>query len=343
MEPKHGEVWVFGDYRDYCRNRVTLELVAKARDLAEKLSSRCAVVVLGWGTAPYVMEYIAHGAQAVYVMEAPQLSLFRSRVFTEALCSLVRRYSPEILLVGGTDFGREFAPRVAKRLNTGLSSDCVGLEIDEKTGLMLQTTPAFGGSLLAQVITPHSRPQMATVRPGVFKERSHDENATAQVIYLEAAEFSLGEDVELLHEEAAQEKDIGLEEAPLVVSAGLGVGTPERFRMVCQLSRLLGGQLGGTRPMVSKGMIPEERMIGQTGHSISPKLLLSLGASGALQYTSGIQNSGFIIALDKNPHAPILRQADLGVVGDLEEILPRLVRALEKTSTEEEVMAHGKV
>jgi electron transfer flavoprotein alpha subunit len=341
MDPSRGEVWVFADYRDYDRNRVTLELIAKARELAERLCSRCAVAVLGWGIAPYVMEYIAHGAQAVYVMEAPQLSLFRSCIFTEALCHMIRTYRPEILLVGGTDFGREFAPRVAKRLKTGLSSDCVGLEIDEKTGLMLQTTPAFGGRLSAQVITPERRPQMATVRPGVFKERPHDQEAIAPVIYMEPVEFPQEQDVELLFEEVLQEDGISLEDAQVVLSAGLGVGNPDRFGLVSRLAGLLGGQVGGTRPLVNKGLLPEERMIGQTGHTVKPKILISLGTSGALQYTAGIQNSEFIIALDRNPDAPIFKHADLGIVGNLEEILPRLVRALEEICRKDEEVAHG--
>lgn len=341
MDQQRGEVWVFGDYRDHGRNRVTLELIAKARELAEKLSCRCAVAVLGWGTAPYVMEYIAHGAQAVYVMEAPQLALFRSRIFTEALCYMIRRCKPEILLVGGTDFGREFAPRVAKRLNTGLSSDCVGLEIDQESGLMVQTTPAFGGRLVARIVTPERRPQMATVRPGVFKERPHDENATAEVIYMEPAGLCQQQDVELLYEEPVQQEGTRLEHAPVVVSAGLGAATPERFRLVSRLAQLLGGQVGGTRPVVNKGLLPEDRMIGQTGHTVCPKILISIGTSGALQYTAGIQNSKFIIALDRNPHAPILRQADIGLVGNLEEILPRLIRALEKICRDDQEVAHG--
>ncbi len=341
MEPKSAEVWVFGDYRDYRRNRVTLELIAKARELAGRLSSRCAVAVLGWNTAPYVMEYIAHGAEAIYVMEAPQLALFRSRIFTEALCHMIRLYQPAIFLVGGTDFGREFAPRVAKRLHTGLSSDCVGLEIDESNGLLVQTTPAFGGKLLAQVITPETRPQMATVRPGVFKERPHDETASAQVIYLEPGEFCQAEDVELLDEEELQDDGARLEDASLVVSVGLGAADPKRFQLALHLARLLGGQIGGTRPLVKKGILAEERMIGQTGRSISPKVLISLGTSGALQYTAGIQNSQFIIALDRNPHAPIFKQADLGIVGNIEEILPRLLRTLEETQRGREEVAHA--
>ena len=336
-----GEVWVFGDYRDHSRNRVTLELIAKARELAEKLSSRCAVVVLGWGTAAHVMEYVAHGAQTVYVIEAPQLAQFRSGTYTQVLCDLARRYSPQVLLVGGTDFGREFAPRVAKRLETGLSSDCVGLDIDEKTGLMVQTTPAFGGRLLAQVVTPERRPQMATVRPGVFRERPHDDNATATVLYLEPGELCQTQEVELLSEEPLQDEGVQLEEAPVVVSGGLGVGTPKKFGLLCQLARLLGAQVGGTRPLVNRGMLPEERMIGQTGRTVQPRVLMSLGASGALQYTAAVQKADFILAVDKNPDAPIFRQADLGIVGDLGEILPRLVRALEEACGEKEEVAHG--
>lgn len=341
MESRPLEVWVFGDYRDYSRNRVTLELIAKGRQLAGKLSGRCAVVVLGWGTAQYVMEYIAHGAQMVYVMEAPHLAEFQPASYTRAVCEMVRRYGPWILLVGGTDFGREFAPRVAKRLQTGLSSYCVELDIDPQSGLLVQSTPAFGGRLVAQVVTPLKRPQMATVRPGVFRELPHEEGAWAPVLYVEAVRAEDAERVEVLSCEPIREEGSELEEAEVVVSGGLGVGGPEQFRMLQRLASLLGAQLGATRPVVSRGLVAEERMIGQTGRTVRPRVLLTVGTSGALQYTASIANSHYIIAVDKNPEAPIFRHSDLGVVGDSREILPRLVSALERLYMTGEEVAHG--
>lgn len=341
MEAREGEVWVFGDYRDYSRNRVTLELIAKGRELAEKLCTRCAVVVLGWATAPYVMEYIAHGAQMLYVMEAPHLARFRARTYTHAVCEMVKRYGPQILLVGGTDFGREFAPRVAKRLDTGLSADCVQLDIDTEHGLLVQTTPAFGGRLMAQIVTPSRRPQMATVRPGVFRELPHDERASAPVLYVEPVELFEAEEVELISAEPLQEEGTELEEARVVVSGGLGVGGPAQFQLLFRLARLLDAQVGGTRPVASRGLIPQQRMIGQTGRTVRPRVLITFGTSGALQYTASIQNADYIIAVDRNPEAPIFQHSDLGVVGDVREILPRLVRALEEICGEPEEVAHG--
>lgn len=337
QDPRTGEIWVFGDYRDYMRNRVTVELIAKARELAVDLGTRCGVVILGNGVEPYIMEYIGHGAQVVYVMEASHLAHFRATLYTRALCHLVDQYRPEVLLIGGTDFGREFAPRVAKKLATGLSADCVALDIDPMEKVLVQTTPAFGGRLLAEVVTPRRRPQMATVRPGTFRERPHDYNATAEVVYVEPVEPDGEDSVELLSMERVQEPGEDLEEAPVVVSGGRGMGSAGAFKDLYRLAELLGGQVGGTRPAVIQGWIPEDRMIGQTGRTVRPKVLITCGTSGALQYTASLHSAEFIIAINRDPHAPIFRNADLGIVGDVREILPKLIQALEARKTEEVV------
>jgi electron transfer flavoprotein alpha subunit len=336
-EPGRGEVWVFGDYRDYLRNRVTLELIAQARELAVGLGTRCGAVVLGHGTEAYIMEYIAHGAEIVYVMDAPHLGHFHATSYTRALCHLVEEFRPEVLLIGGTDFGREFAPRVAKKLATGLSADCVALEVDPKEMLLIQTTPAFGGQLLAEVVTPTRRPQMATVRPGTFKERPHQHAATAPVIYVEPVEPNGQAEVELLSVERVQPHGEDLETAGVVVSGGRGMGSAKAFQALYALAELLGGQVGGTRPAVAQGWIPEDRMIGQTGRAVHPKVLITCGTSGALQYAASLTGAEFIIAIDRDPQAPIFRTADLGIVGDAREIIPRLIQILEERQGREEV------
>jgi electron transfer flavoprotein alpha subunit len=329
METRGGEVWVFGDYRDCRRNRVTLELIAKGRDLARDLGTRCSVVILGQDVGPHVQEYIACGAQAIYVMEAPHLAHFRAAACARALCAMVTRFNPDILLIGGTDFGRELAPRVARRLGTGLSADCVALDIDPRERILVQTTPAFGGTLLAEVVTPQRRPQMATVRPGTFRQRAYDPRASAPVIRVEPVDPDGDPAVDLLSVEPEQDQGADLETASVVVAGGQGMGSAHGFQDLYRLSALLGGQVGGTRPAVIRGWVPEERMIGQTGRRVRPRILITCGTSGALQYAVSLRDAQFVIAINKDPDAPIFRSADLGIVGDVHQILPRLIQALE--------------
>jgi len=337
-----GEVWVVDEGASFGENRVALELLSKGRELARKLGTRCCAVVLGCDTREEVMELIAHGAEMVYVAQGPHLSQFRPRVYTEVVCRLVHEFQPEIILLGATDTGRELAARVAKRLETGLSADCLDLEIDEETGNLVQLAPAFGGRLLAEVICPERRPQMATVRPGTFPQLPYDPEATAPVLYLDAVDAELEEGWEIVAMEVAPEEDRELESASVVVSAGAGVAEGGAFHLVVELARALGAQLGGTRPLVQRGLLPQERMIGQTGRAVRPKVLITVGTSGALQYATGIRGSEFIIAIDKNPTAPIFDEADLGILGDANDILPRLVSAISSVRRENDLeAAHG--
>jgi electron transfer flavoprotein alpha subunit len=322
-------VWVFGDYRNYFQNRVTLQLIAKGRQLARKLRTEVTVLLLGDHLHQYAMEYVAHGADVVMVVDHPSLKDYHVESYTRMVDQLVRHFRPEIFLAGATAFGREFFPRLAKRLNTGLSADCISLEIDEETGLLIQTTPAFGGELLADVVTPEHRPQMATVHPDIFPEIPHQHGAVGRIVYPEL-EMVPDERVELLHSRPEQSRKGRLEDASVVLVGGRGLGSRENFQMLFEVAELLGGDVGATRPVIKAGWAENTRLLGQTGKSVKPKLLISIGTSGALQYTTGIQGAENIVAINRDRHAPIFNMADLGLVGDAKAVLTLLLEKLRK-------------
>jgi electron transfer flavoprotein alpha subunit len=317
------DVWVFGDYRNYFQNRVTLQLIAKGRELAQTLGGKVIVLVLGEQVHQYAMEYVAHGADVVIVVDHPNLVGFQVETYARIVASLVEDYLPDIFLAGATPFGREFFPRVAKRLKTGLSTDCIALEVDAENQLLLQTTPSFGGELLAEVITQNHRPQMATVHPGVFEEQPHDHQAIGRIIYPEV-DIARDDRVQLVRSRPEQGK-----KGHLVVG-GWGVSSKEQFQMLSELAELLGGEVGATRPVVLAGLAEEERLLGQTGKKVKPKLLITVGTSGAVQYTTGIQGAETIIAINRDAQAPIFKMADLGLVGDGGSILALLLDKLRK-------------
>jgi electron transfer flavoprotein alpha subunit len=322
-------VWIFGDYRNYFQNRVTLQLIAKGGMLAEKIGTELTVLVLGHDVHQYAMEYVAHGADTVMVVDHPWLKDYQVETYTRLVAKLVRDYGPEIFLSGATAFGREFFPRLAKRLGTGLSADCVALDVEPESRLLIQTTPAFGGDLLADVVTPEHRPQMATVHPGIFKERRHDAHALGRILYPEV-EIITDERVQLVRSRPEQSRKVKLEDAPVVIAGGRGVGSREEFRMLFELAELLGGEVGATRPAISEGCAEEDRLLGQTGRSVKPKLLITVGTSGALQYTTGIEASETIVAINRDPNAAIFKMADLCLVGDARSVLELLLKELRR-------------
>jgi electron transfer flavoprotein alpha subunit len=324
----HG-VWVFGDYRNYFQNRVTLQLIAKGRELAETLRTRVTALLLGEAVHQYAMEYIAHGADIVMVAEHPDLRWYQVELYTSVIARWAEAFKPDILLGGATSFGREFFPRLAKRLKTGLSADCVGLEVDPDTGLLLQTTPAFGGTLLAEVVSPHCRPQMATIHPCVFKELPHNANAVGRVVYPEI-EVKANTRVRVLRTRHQQARGGKMEDAQIVIVGGRGLGSREQFKLLFELAELLAGEVGATRPVVLAGWADEERLLGQTGKTVKPRMLISIGTSGALQYTTGITGAETIIAINRDAHAPIFKMADLGLVGESSAVLPLLLETLRK-------------
>jgi electron transfer flavoprotein alpha subunit len=324
----HG-VWVFGDYRNYFQNRVTLQLISKGRELAETLGTGVTALLLGDAVHQFAMEYIAHGADVVMVAEHPELKFYQVESYTSVIARWAEAFKPDILLGGATSFVREFFPRLAKRLKTGLSADCISLEVDPATGLLVQTTPAFGGNLLAEVVTSHRRPQMATVHPGVFKEIPHDFNAVGRVVYPEI-EVEADARVRVLRRRRQQARGSNLEDAKVVIVGGRGLNSKEQFKLLFELAELLEGEVGATRPVVLEGWADEERLLGQTGKTVKPRLLISIGTSGALQYTTAINGAETIIAINRDPHAPIFKMVDLGLVGESSALLPLLLETLRK-------------
>jgi electron transfer flavoprotein alpha subunit len=322
-------IWVFGDYRNYFQNRVTLQLISKGKELARELETDLTVLVLGHQVHQYAMEYVAHGADVIMAVDDPVLKTYQVETYSRVVADLVSSFKPQVLLAGATAFGREFFPRLAKRLKTGLSADCLFLDVDAEEGLLIQTTPSFGGELLADVITPRSRPQMATVHPGVFTERPHDKTAMGRIIYPDV-NVEADERVQIVRTKPEPEHRGELEDAPLVVVGGRGMGSRENFQLLFELARRLGGEVGATRPAVMAGWAEEERLLGQTGKNVKPRLLITVGTSGALQYTTGIQGAETIIAVNRDPNAPIFKMCDLGLVGDGRAIVALLLETLGK-------------
>lgn len=328
------DIWVFGDWRNYFQNRVTLQLLARARELADITGGRVCAVVFGQDVAEWVGEYIAHGAQTVYVVSDPSLCRYRIEAFTALMIGLVEQYRPETILVGATGFGREFAPRVAKRLHTGLTADCIGLDIDAD-GLLVQTAPSFGGNLIAKIITPQSRPQMATVRPGIFQEIPHDYEAVGEVIEIPAPADLPAERVRLVNSQKQPPREQRLEDARVVICGGRGMGSKAKFKKLFELARLMDGEVGATRPVVYAGWADPEALVGQAGRHVRPQVLISFGISGAIQHTAATGDADFVIAVNKNENATMMRLADVAVVADANQFCTALIRALKQRLREQ--------
>ncbi|MGC9324988.1 MAG: electron transfer flavoprotein subunit alpha/FixB family protein [Desulfomonilia bacterium] len=329
MKAIEREIWVFGDYRNYFQNRVTLQLLSRANDLARMIEARVCATVFGHEVDEWVGEYIAHGAHRVYVIDHPELKDYSIDRYVALMEGIARKHAPEIILVGATSFGRELAPRVAKRLQTGLTADCVGLDIDEN-GLLVQTAPAFGGNLLTRIITPHTRPQMATVRPGTFQEIPHNTAARGEILQLPLPADLPADRVRLIRSERRMKPKQKLEEAHVVVCGGRGMGSRSKFRNLYELAELLGGEVGATRPAVYAKWAEDDTLIGQADRHIKPKVLFSFGISGAIQHTAGIIDAGFIVSVNKNPNAPMMRMADVAIAADANQVCLALIKELRK-------------
>jgi electron transfer flavoprotein alpha subunit len=300
-------------------------LLGTGRKLADSLGTELASVIIGNGLDEAVANLAAYGSDMVYVVEDPSLEIYNDESYASILTSLIEKYKPEIVLAGATTYGRSLAPRVASRLNTGLTADCTGLEIDPKDKLLLQTRPAFGGNLMATIICPDHRPQMATVRPKVMKPLVPDRNRKAEVI---RPEIDIPGDLKTNVKEVVSylAEMVNLTEADVIVSGGRGLGSPENFKLVEDLARLLNGAVGASRATVDMGWIDYSHQVGQTGKTVGPKVYIACGISGAIQHLAGMSSSDTIIAINKNPDAPIFKIADYGIVGDVLEVLPALIR-----------------
>ncbi len=323
------DIWVFGDYRNYFQNRVTLQILGKAVELASKTGGKVCAVVFGRNVDEYVGEYIAHGAQKVYVFDHPLLSSYSVEIYSHLFIKLAEQYQPETILIGATRFGQEFTPKVAKQLKTGLTADCIDLEIDDK-GLLVQVAPSFGGNLIARIITPKARPQMATIRPGTFQELVHDYEAKGKVISQPLPEDIPQQKVKLIKSEYQPDKKQKIEDADIVICGGRGMGSKGKFKKLFELARLMKAEVGATRPVVYSNWIEHDTLVGQAGKNIKPKVLFSFGISGAIQHTSAIVDSDFIVAVNKNPDSTMMRMADVAIVADANQVCLSIIKAIKE-------------
>ncbi|MGD0168477.1 MAG: electron transfer flavoprotein subunit alpha/FixB family protein [Smithella sp.] len=329
MKSKQKSIWVFGDYRNYYQNRVTLQLISKAMDLAKTINAEVCALIFGHEIDEWIMEYTAHGADRILAIDDPALKSYSTERYLAIIEFLAKQRDPEIILIGATDFGREFAPRLAKRLKTGLSADCVGLDIAQD-GLLLQIAPSFGGNMLAEIVTEHHRPQMATIRPGTFKEIPHDYQRKALVERLPLMKNLPKPRVRLVEYERSVEKEHTIENASVIVCGGRGMRNREKFKKLQELAKLLGGDVGATRPVVYAGWADHGALVGQAGKHIKPKILFSFGISGAIQHTAGLGEANFIIAINRNPQATMMKMSDVAIVGDAGDVLNNLIKELKK-------------
>ncbi|MCX8130962.1 MAG: electron transfer flavoprotein subunit alpha [Clostridia bacterium] len=320
-------VWVFGEIRYGTVSNVVLELLGEGRKIANELEVRLSVVLMGYGIEETARGLIAYGADEVYMIDSPQLRLFNDEAYTDIFVQLVQRYKPEIVLIGATTYGRSIAPRIASRLDTGLTADCTSLEVDREKRVLLQTRPAFGGNIMATIICPNHRPQMSTVRPKVMKAPKPDFKRVGEIIKPDVL-IPKKLKVEIEDIVNLSNQMVNLADADIIVSAGRGIGDRKNLRLVEELAEVLGAAVGATRTIVDAGWIEYSHQIGQTGKTVGPKAYFAFGISGAIQHLAGMSTSDVIIAVNNDPEAPIFKIADFGIVGDAVEILQALIKEL---------------
>lgn len=322
-------VWVYAEWREGEIHNVSHELLGSGRALADKRGVELSAVLLGSEISTRVAdELIAHGADVVYVVDHPGLAHFTDERYAKVLVELIRRKKPEILLAGATSIGRSFIPRVAATLHTGLTADCTELDISAD-GLLLQTRPAFGGNIMATIVCPNSRPQMATVRPKVMKPvRLEGRKGRVETVELPSECFT-GR-VEVLEVIPEKDQTARLVEADVIISGGRGLRKSENFSILEELAQMVNGAVGASRGAVEEGWIAPSHQVGQTGRTVAPALYMAVGLSGAIQHLVGMQGSQVIVAVNKDPHAPIFDVATYGVVADLFEFMPALIKRMKR-------------
>ncbi len=331
---QYNDVWVVTEIHDGRLRSVSYELVTKARDLADKLGEKVVALLLGHEVESLAESLIHQGADKVLVVDDKILADYTTDAFTIAVTSLITSRKPAIVLYGATSNGRDLAPRVAARLALGLTADCTGLDIDDERQLV-QTRPAFGGNIMAEILCPYTRPQMATVRPNVFKPTEPDTSRTGEI---EKVDFSISpvqvrtRVLEKVSEVVEGMKSV--EEADIIVCSGRGIKDPSNLELPKELAKLLDAAIGGSRPIVDLGWLPPTQQVGQSGRTVSPKLYFALGISGAIQHCAGMSSSEIIVAINKDEEAPIFELADFGIVGDIFAIVPEIIEEIKRVKAE---------
>ena len=325
---KYEGVLVFAEQHRGKLRDCSLELLGAGQKLASTLHQELAAALLGSEVEPLCPALFAHGADKVYLVQAQELALYRTEPYAGALSAVLTRYRPSIVLFGATTTGRDLAPRIAARLRTGLTADCTGLEVEEKTGLLLQIRPAFGGNIMATIKCASHRPQMATVRPKVMKKPIPDFTRRGEIVRIDGEVDSKSLPSRVLQVIEATDQIVNLEEAEIVVAGGRGLEKADNFRLLEELAKALGGAVGASRAAVDAEWKPHPFQVGQTGKTVCPKLYIACGISGAVQHLVGMQTSEVIVAINKDPEAPIFKLADFGIVGDLFQVVPALIHAV---------------
>lgn len=327
-------VWVYIEQFDGKARNVSHELLGQGRILADAMGQELAGVIIGDNVADLARDAFASGADKVYLVEGSEFKHYSTDGYTITMTDLINTYKPSVVLMGATNDGRDLGPRVAGRVGTGLTADCTNLGIDEATGYVAWTRPAFGGNIMATILCPDHRPQMGTVRPKVFKRPEQDFSRTGEIVRV-ASKVKAGDIrtklIELIKVGTAS---CNLEEAEIIVSGGRGMGKPENFSLIEELANVLGGTVGSSRAAVDAGWIPALHQVGQTGKTVGPKVYFACGISGAIQHVAGMSSSDLVIAINKDPEAPIFKMADYGIVGDVMEVIPALVEEFKKIKAE---------
>lgn len=321
-------ICVYADHSEGKLHRVTLELCGKAKELAAVIGHPVYALIIGSNVGDCARELLRYGVDKVFVYDHQAFEQFRIEPYSAAFCDFIDRYKPSSVLVGATNLGRQLAPRVAARCRTGLTADCTVLEMKENTDLV-QIRPAFGGNIMAQIVTPYSRPQFCTVRYKVFREPEPVEKPSGEIVPMEISVDMLLSNIQV-HNAIPKPKDVDISEADVIVAVGRGVSSETAMENARELARLLGGVMACTRPLAESGAMDAKHQIGLSGRTVKPKLIITLGISGAIQFVAGMKASDCIIAINKDENAPVFDVAHYCVVGDVNEILPRLIAKIKE-------------
>jgi electron transfer flavoprotein alpha subunit len=323
-------VWVYVEIAEGKARNVGHELLGEGRKLADAMKQELAAVLIGEGVEGLAKDCFASGADKVYLVEAPQLKHYNTDGYTGTMVDLIHTYKPSVVLMGATNDGRDLGPRIACRVGTGLTADCTNLGIDEPTGLVAWTRPAFGGNIMATILCPDHRPQMGTVRPKVFKRPEQDFSRSGEIVRVDCKVKAEDIRTKLIEVIKVCTATCNLEEAEIIVSGGRGMCKPENFSLIEELADVLGGAVGASRAAVDAGWKPALHQVGQTGKTVGPKIYFACGISGAIQHLAGMSSSDIVIAINKDADAPIFKMADYGIVGDVMDVLPILTEEFKK-------------
>lgn len=325
---KHKGVWVFAEQQDGKLSKISLELLGQGRNLADKLGEKVTTILLGESVKDLAQDLIAYGADRVIIAEHPELKEYRTELYTDIICKEAVKEKPEILIIGASAIGRDLTPRISFRLNTGCTADCTQLDIDPEKRILVSTRPAFGGNVMATILCPEHRPQMSTVRPGVFPVPVKNESRVGEVIVLDVTVNPEDINVIVLECSKSELHCADIQDAEKIVSVGVGASDDASFAAIQELATLLCAEIGGTRPCVEKVIIDHGVQIGQTGKNVRPELYIACGISGAVQHTTGISNAKYIVAINKDPNAEIYKFANVGIAGDAKQIIPAIVKEI---------------